>query len=58
MKVKDILLLDDNTSATGTGTSTGSSSQQHKGRGRKPPTTAMNTMPHANLDARSLLRKK
>ena len=56
---QDILLLDDNTSATGTGTSTtGSSSQQHKGRGRKPPTTAMNTMPHANLDARSLLRKK
>jgi hypothetical protein len=28
------------------------------GRGRKPPTTAMNTVPNANLDARSLLQGK
>lgn len=26
------------------------------GRGRKPPTTAMNTVPNANLDAQSMLR--
>ena len=28
------------------------------GRGRKPPTTAMNTVPNANLDARTLLQGK
>lgn len=34
----------------------GSPSKKRGGRGRKPPTTAMNTMPNANLDARSLLK--
>lgn len=31
------------------------SPRKHGGRGRKPPTTAMNTVPNAKLDARSLL---
>jgi len=34
----------------------GSPSKKRGGRGRKPPTTAMNTMPNANLDAKSLLQ--
>jgi hypothetical protein len=34
----------------------GSPSKKRGGRGRKPPTTAMNTMPNANLDAKSLLK--
>lgn len=32
-----------------------SPSKKRGGRGRKPPTTAMNTVPNANLDAKSLL---
>ena len=31
-------------------------SKKRGGRGRKPPTTAMNTVPNANLDAKSLLK--
>ena len=31
-------------------------SKKRGGRGRKPPTTAMNTVPNANLDAKSLLQ--
>jgi hypothetical protein len=34
----------------------GSPSKKRGGRGRKPPTTAMNTVPNANLDAKSLLQ--
>lgn len=34
----------------------GSPSKKRGGRGRKPPTAAMNTVPNANLDARSLLK--
>lgn len=34
----------------------GSPSKKRGGRGRKPPTTAMNTVPNANLDAKSLLK--
>lgn len=34
----------------------GSPSKKRGGRGRKPPTTAMNTVPDANLDAKSLLK--
>lgn len=33
-----------------------SPSKKRGGRGRKPPTTAMNTVPNANLDAKSLLQ--
>lgn len=33
-----------------------SPSRKRGGRGRKPPTTAMNTVPNANLDAKSLLQ--
>jgi hypothetical protein len=32
-------------------------SKKRGGRGRKPPTTAMNTVPNANLDAKALLKK-
>lgn len=32
-------------------------SKKRGGRGRKPPTTAMNTVPNANLDAKELLKK-
>jgi hypothetical protein len=31
-------------------------SKRRGGRGRKPPTTAMNTVPNANLDAKALLK--
>eukprot|EP00980_Cylindrotheca_fusiformis_P011027 scaffold2533_cov137-Cylindrotheca_fusiformis.AAC.15 len=31
-------------------------SKKRGGRGRKPPTTAMNTVPNANLDAKALLK--
>jgi hypothetical protein len=34
----------------------GSPGKKRGGRGRKPPTTAMNTVPNANLDAKSLLK--
>ena len=30
--------------------------KKHKGRGRKPPTTAMNTVPNANFDVKSMLK--
>ena len=34
------------------------STPRKKGRGRKPPTQAMNTVPNANLDAKTLLSGK
>lgn len=33
----------------------GDGAARRGGRGRKPPTTAMNTVPNANLDAKSML---
>ena len=54
---------EDVTTIPGTGTKStpdgedGKEAKKRGGRGRKPPTTAMNTVPNANLDAKSLLQR-